>query len=149
MARQQVRLVEQGNVLAAKRVAEFAAQALRGVLAGELPDPERRVYLEFIAPALESISQGMDARKALGTWANTRAHQVPPDRETAIILAVGQELEKLRRTQTRSPVKLAIGNVAKRFAKRWKITVPVVEKTWKKAGGEDAWNAARADDTAK
>ena len=143
MARHQVRLAEKGNLLAAKRVAEFAAQALRGVLSGHLPDSERRIYLEFIAAALENVNQGVDARKALGTWTNTRAHQVLPDREMVIILAVGLELE--RQHQIHSPVKSAIANVARRL----NIGKSVVEKAWKKAGGEDARNAARADDAPK
>lgn len=145
MAREQVRLAEHGNVLAAKRVVEFAAQALRGVLRGDLPDPERRIYLEFIAGALENIIQGGDAAKALGTWTNTRPHQVSPDREALIIFSVGMALEKLHQAKVSSPVKQAIANVARRL----KIGKSVVEKTWKQAGGEDAWNAARSDNSPK
>lgn len=140
MARYQVRLIEDGNSQAADRVMEFAAQALRGVLKGQLPDAERRVYLEFIAGALESIHQGVDARKALGIWTNTRPH-VSPDREAVIILAVGFELESLSQSGIESPVKHAVDRVARRL----KIGKSVVEATWKRAGGEDAWKAARAE----
>ncbi|MHB1870907.1 MAG: hypothetical protein ACYCT1_08640 [Steroidobacteraceae bacterium] len=147
MAREQVRLAEDGNVLAAKRVAEFSAQAIRGVLSGHLPASERRVYLEFTAAALENIIQGVDARKALGTWTNTRPNQVAPDREAVIILAVGLELEKLNQAKPPlpRPVEQAISSVARRLA----IGRSAVERTWKQAGGEDAWNTARSDNTLK
>lgn len=111
-----------------------------------MPDPERCVYLQFAARALEDIGQGIDANKALGIWTNSPRHRVSPNRESTIILSVGLELEKLRRTsQLSSPVRQAIRNVAGRL----KVGTSVVEKTWRRAGGEDAWNAARSDETAK
>ncbi|MDA8348393.1 MAG: hypothetical protein M0038_06270 [Pseudomonadota bacterium] len=140
MARQQVRLIENGNIPAAARVAEYAAQAIRGVLSSQLPDSERCVYLEFVAGALDAISQGIDARKAFGVWTNSRP-QVSPDREAVIILAVGLEMERLRQSGIDSPVTQAISRVARRL----KLNLSIVQAAWKKAGGEDAWTAARAE----
>jgi len=43
-----VRKIDQGDTCAAKDALRAAAVALRDVLSGRLPDPERRVYVHFL-----------------------------------------------------------------------------------------------------
>lgn len=144
MARYQVRLAEEGNTLVAKQIVALAAQALRGVLTGHEPDPERRIYLDYLARALEQVGDGVDARKALGVWTDTRRHTASPSRDATIYLAVGLELDRLRQASEviNKPVDAAI----KRVARHLKLGPSVVGKVWRLAGGEDAWKEACANE---
>lgn len=142
MARHQISLIERGNALVAKQVIKLAAQSIRGVLNGQLPDPEQRVYLEFLMHALDGIAAtpGVDPRKALGVWTDSKRHSVPLNRDAMLFLAVGLALDKIRRiSSTRSPVAAAI----KATAKETRYKTPTVTKAWKSYGGEDAWMKAK------
>ena len=135
-----VRKIDDGDSCAAKDALRAAAVALRDVLSGRLPDPERSVYVTFLLHALEQIDQNIDARKALGLWGSKR---VPEDRDFMLFLRVGSQLDRLtaQSVEIERPVARAIAMVAESTG----YGQPTIEKSWKEYGGEDAWNAAKND----
>lgn len=139
-AQQEIRRIEGGNVLAAVRALRMASVGLRDVLGGRLPDPERTVYLEFLLAALEQITKGAPAIKALGLWPSGRPQSISEDRDLSLFLAVGVELDKLDAT-VRKRVFQAIAIVAARR----KLGIPTVRKAWKTYGAQPAWEQAKSD----
>jgi len=133
-AKARIEAMQKGDPTAADDVLNMAARAVREAIAGKLPDPEQRVYLEFIARSLEEMRQGTDA------LALHRVRRVPAERDIALYLAVGQKLDELgTQGHTDSPVKAAISAISRRT----QVPVPTVEKIWKRFGGEDAWKLAK------
>lgn len=137
-ATENLREIDKGDIPAARDALQNAAIGLRDVLAGRLPDPLRRTYLQFLLQSLEQIERGVDPRKALGLWGSNRIHR---DRDHALFLRVGQELDRLRAQsgEIETPVARAIQVVAKQTH----CGRATVEKAWKIHGGEDAWIAAK------
>lgn len=139
-ASETIKEIDHGDTSAAKDALRAAAVGLKEVIAGRAPDPLRLAYLAFLLRALEQIEQGVDPRKALGLWGSNR---IPRDRDFALFLRVGEQLDKLTTlsVEIERPVARAIIDVAKQTH----YGRATVEKAWKDHGGEDAWNAAKTD----
>ena len=138
-AREQIAKTEQEDNLAARDVLGQAIVGLRDVVAGRQPDPERRVYLEFLLRALEQIIDGAPPKKALGLWANNAPKSVPDMRDVWLFLNVGLALDSPGENGRAKSVKTAIGEVAKKFGHG----DDTVKDAWERHGATKGWNSAR------
>ncbi|HUX73799.1 MAG TPA: hypothetical protein VMV25_07925 [Steroidobacteraceae bacterium] len=137
-----IKRTDRGDNLAAAQVLEQAAVGLRDVIAGRLPDEERREYLRFLLRALEEIACGVASNKALGLWSDNAPKRVGDDRDFLLFLMVGQQLDTPDPDGGQVTVKAAMYAVANNK----RIGFDVVKDAWEKMGARAAWKAISDDE---
>jgi hypothetical protein len=137
-AQNQIRLIEAGDDLAAKKALRMAAIGLAHVLNGNKPDPEHSVYLEFLLQSINQFLKGVPLNKAFGLWSANRPKTISESRNLVLFMRVGLRVGEFREQSTVSPISKAIRAIAKEA----KIGIPTVRRAWKAHGAERGWRMA-------
>jgi hypothetical protein len=128
------------NKNAALDVVRQSAVALRGLLShGQMPDPERCVYLEGLLNALERIEGGEDPTKAMHLRPSGRTRDEKLfGRNLAAFIDIGREFDRLSalgRTRGDRPIDEAKSTVSKRRC----IPRQTIDKVWTMFGSAKGW----------
>jgi len=144
-AETRVSAARQNERNAALDVVKHSAIALRGLVNnGELPDPERMVFLRALLDSLVEIERGVDPTLALHLRPDGRVRDENlAGRDLLLFVRVGQALDYLVRerghTRSDGPTEEAQRQVARETG----VSVALVKKTWTQLGASRAWAKMR------
>ena len=144
VANARVSAAERGEKNAALDVVSHCAVALRGLVRGEMPDPERMVYLGALLNSLERIEDGTDPVAALHLRPKGRVRDESLlARNILLFVDIGHALDELTggkgHTRSDSPVAAALKRVQKETGR----SDAQIKKVWQDFGAARGWERWR------
>ena len=143
LAKDRVARTKDGDTRIAREILKQAALAIRDVLVDRQPDPERRVYLDYLQAALDRIAEGYPADKALGIFTSNRPQSVDPNRDWHLFLAVGVEYNNLLKVGDAS-----VGEAIQNVETRHFIGESTIKAAWNDYGGLKRWKSPGVETSA-
>ena len=144
-ANTRVSAARQNERNAALDVVKHSAVALRGLLDnGEMPDPERMVFLRALLESLVDIEGGTDPTTAMHFRPVGRVRDENLfGRDLRLFVRVGQTFDHLVQVRGRTRGDRPLDEAQRQVSGEFGYSVELVKKTWHQLGASKGWAQMR------